>query len=219
MRSSRRGQPQRRSAFSRPARPSRRRPSGPASTSRRIAAATASGVAGRDQEPGLAVVDHRPHARVLGGDRRQPAGHRLDQDDPERLRRLGGEQEQVGGPQDARQLGVGDARRGSGRARRPRRRRPGARKPSSSSPPPGDDQMRTRSSPQPRADRLDRDVEPLEVVGAVERGDEGRDHRVVRDAEPRAQPASSAPGANSSVSTPFGISISFAGRARRCRRR
>ena len=42
--------------------------------------------------------------------------------------------------------------------------------------------------------RLDRQVEPLEVVGAVERGDEGRHQRVVRDPEPGAQAGSVRPG-------------------------
>ena len=78
-----------------------------------------------------------PHAGIVGGDRRQAACHRLDQDDPERLRRLGREQEEVGGAQDRRELGVGDGAeevdalgrrrpparaRGSRRAARRRRR-------------------------------------------------------------------------------------------------
>ena len=35
-------------------------------------------------------------------------------------------------------------------------------------------------------DRVDRDVDPLEVVGTVERRDERRDDRVLRNPEPRA---------------------------------
>ena len=61
--------------------------------------------------------------------------------------------------------------------------------------------------------RVDRDVEALEVVGAVERGDEGGDGRVGGDSEALAQPVPSGPGENSSASTPFGISTSFAGLA------
>jgi hypothetical protein len=43
-------------------------------------------------------------------------------------------------------------------------------------------------------ERLDRDVESLEVVGAVERGDEGRDQRAVRDGEPGPQARVVGPG-------------------------
>ncbi len=114
-----------RSALARPAAPIRARPSAPASTSRRAPPRPPPSRPG-DQDPGLAVVDHRPDPRVVGGDRRQAAGHRLDQDDPERLRRLGGQQEEVGGAQHPRQLRVGNRARGSGRARRPRRSPPGA---------------------------------------------------------------------------------------------
>ena len=194
--------------------PGRAQPRAPVGARRRrarpSAAATAPASPARHQEPGLAVVDHGAHARVVGGDRRQPAGHRLDQDDPERLRRLGRQQEEVGGAQHAGQLGVGDraeevdaladpgARgraRGSRRAARRRRRRPGGR----------------ASSPS-RGERVDRDVEPLEVVGAVEGRDERRHDRVRRRSRARSRrPGSSPPGANSSVSTPFGISTSFAG--------
>ena len=102
----------------------RRRPSAPASaasaTSRSSAAATAPGVAQRHDQPGVAIVHHRTHARVVAGDGRQAAGHRLDQDDAERLRRLGGEQEEVRGAQHAREIGVAEPRRGSGPARRRR---------------------------------------------------------------------------------------------------
>src|SRR5438045_2871582 len=58
--------------------------------------------AGRD-DPRLAVVDDGADAGVVAGDRRQPAGHRLDEDDPERLRGLGREHERVGGAEDLRQ--------------------------------------------------------------------------------------------------------------------
>ena len=155
------------------ARPSSRRRSGPGRRSSAERRGDRRRVAALDQQPGLAVVDHRAHARVVGGDRRQAAGHRLDQDDPERLRRLGGEQEEVGGAQDARAARRGGRRRGSGPARRPRRLAACARKPSSSSPPPATTRWTSRVA-EPR-ERLDRDVEPLEVVGAVEGGDERGD--------------------------------------------
>ena len=58
---------------------------------------------------------------------------------------------------------------------------------------------------------VDRDVEALEVVGAVEGGDEGRDDRVVGMPSRLRRPDAVRPGLNRSASTPFGISISFDG--------
>ena len=187
----------------------RRRPA------RASAAATAPGRRAGTSRP-VSLVDDRAHAGVVGRDRRQPAGHRLDQDDAERLRRLGGEQEEVGGAQDVGQLGVGDGAeevdavarprprrrgRGSRRAARRRRRRPGG-----------------RVVVEPRQ-RVDRDVEALEVVGAVERGDEGRDGASGGIPSRSRRPLASGPGENSSASTPFGISISFSGSRSPARRR
>ncbi len=195
MRSTSRGQLHSRSPSRGRARPSRGAARAPA-TSSPSAVATASRVAPRDQQPGLALVDDGAHARVVGGDRRQAARHRLDQDDPERLGRLGGQQEEVGGAQDVGQLGVGDRGRGSGRDRaipalaargaearraaRRRRRRPGGRRGSSS-----------------RASAVDRDVEPLEVMGAVERRDERGDDRVAPGCPSRSRSSSMSPGENS----------------------
>ena len=68
-----------------------------------------------------------------------------------------------------------------------------ARKPSSSSPPPATTHVEVAVAG-PR-ERLDRDVEALEVVGAVERRDERGDDGVVGDPErARARPVSSGPG-------------------------
>jgi hypothetical protein len=60
------------------------------------------GAVGLDHQSGLPVVDDRANTRILGDDGRQAAGHGLDQDDPERLGRLGGQQEEVGGSQHVR---------------------------------------------------------------------------------------------------------------------
>ena len=148
---------------------------------------------------------------------RQPAGHRLDQDDPERLRRLGGEQEEVGGSQHVGQLAVRDRAEEVDALAHAGGRRLGAEAVEQLAAA-GDDQVDVAAL-RPRGDprqRLDRHVEPLEVVGAVE-GRRRRRRPARRPAIPSRsrRPAPFGPGENSSVSTPFGISISFSGRARR----
>ena len=186
MRSTSRGQLHSRSAFARPAAPIRARPSAPAALD--LAAAPRRRLSGlpRSTSSPVVLVDDRPHAGIVGRDHRQPGGHRLDQDDPERLRRLGREQEEVGGAEHVGQLAVGDgaeevdavadaglagARRGSPRAARRRRRRRGGRRGRRAAARPS---IATSSA--------------LEVVGEVEGRDEGGDERVGGDAEPVAKP-------------------------------
>ena len=213
MRSTRRGQFHSRSARSRPAAPMRAAPvRARARPARAGAAATAADVAARREQPGLALDDHGAHARVVGRDHRQAGRHRLDQDDAERLRRLGGEQEEVAGAQHVRQLGVGngaeevDAVADAALAAL-------ARSNSSTSSPPPATTMWTPLVAQLR-EGVDRDVEALEVVRAVEGRDErGDDRRRPGCRGARAGRSRPAPGENSSASTPFGISISFAGLA------
>ena len=182
MRSTSRGQLHSAIAFARPRSPSSRRRSG-AATSSPIPAATAAGSPRGTSRPGRALVDDRPHARVVGRDHRQPARHRLDQDDPERLRGLGGEQEQVGGAQDLGQLGVGDRPEEVDALADPGRRGAVAKAVEQLAAA-GDHQVDVVADP---GERVDRDVQPLEVMGAVEGGDECRDDRVGRDPEPLAQ--------------------------------
>ena len=81
----------------------------------------------------------------------------------------------------------------------------------------GDDQVHARVA-EP-GEGVDRDVEALEVVGAVEGRDEGGDGRRRPGSRAARGPPRPEPGLNSSASTPFGISTSFAGSRSPVRRR
>ena len=165
-------------------------------------------IALRSQEPG-AVGHDGPHARIVRCDHGKPGRHRLDQDDAERLGRLGGEEEQVRSAQDVGQLGVGN------RAEEVDALADTALCRSSAE---VLDQLAAARDDDVDAlvaqlcERVDRHVQALEVVGAVEGGDEGRDDRVARGCRAACGwPDASGPGLNRSASTPFGITISFDG--------
>ena len=153
--------------------------------------ATAPHVALRREEPG-AVGNDGANAGVVRRDHGQPGRHRLDEDDAERLRRLGREQEEVGGAKDVRQLGVRDGAEEMN-----------ALGDSALAGPVAEvlDQLASARDDDVDAlvaqlrERVDRDVEPLEVVGAIEGRDERGDDRVGRDAEALAQAASVLAGA------------------------
>ena len=75
-------------------------------TAATIAAASASSVVGLDQPAGVRVVDDLGRAGAVDGDRRQLAGHRLDQDLAELLVDRGVD-EDVAGAQEVGQVVVG----------------------------------------------------------------------------------------------------------------
>ena len=179
-------------------------------------AGNCAGALERHEPARLAVTHDGPHARVVARDRRQPAGHRLDQDDAERLGRLGGQQQEVGGAQHRRQPAVGHGAQEVDALAHPGPRG-GTRNSSRSSPPPAT--TRWTSSPPGCASasiatsrRLKWWARSSVATNAATSASGGRP-RLCRS------PPSSPPGENSSTSTPLGISTSFSGPASRALRR
>ena len=142
------------------------------------------GVAGRNQDPGLAVVDDGADARVVGRDAGSPQAIASIRTIPNDSGGSVVSTNRSRGAQHAGQLVVRDAVEEVDAIADARRRGLGAEAVEQLAAA-GDEQVDVAGA-RP-GERLDRDVEPLEVVGAIEGRDERGDDGVGGDAEPLAQ--------------------------------